>query len=65
MDVWPRIVWKPKWGLTFSDVRSKVSGNCSITGRSTIAIKGQSIYLEDLTLDGALVIDAVDGAEVC
>ncbi|KAG8378207.1 hypothetical protein BUALT_Bualt08G0113800 [Buddleja alternifolia] len=64
VDVWPRIVWKPKWGLTFSDVRSKVSGNCYITGKSTLAIKGQSIYLEDLALDGALVIDAVDGAEV-
>ncbi|KAK4429599.1 UDP-sugar pyrophosphorylase [Sesamum alatum] len=64
VDVWPRIVWKPKWGLTFSDVRSKVSGKCSITGKSTIALKGQSIYLEDLALDGALIIDAVDGAEV-
>ncbi|KAK6132254.1 hypothetical protein DH2020_034002 [Rehmannia glutinosa] len=64
VDVWPRIVWKPKWGLTYSDIKSKVSGNCSITGNSTIALKGQSIYLEDLTLDGALVIDAVDGAEV-
>ncbi|KAI3464579.1 hypothetical protein Pfo_021242 [Paulownia fortunei] len=64
VDVWPRIVWKPKWGLTFSDVRSKVSKNCSITGRSTLALKGQSIFLEDLALDGALVIDAVDGAEV-
>ncbi|KAK6131485.1 hypothetical protein DH2020_034771 [Rehmannia glutinosa] len=64
VDVWPRIVWKPKWGLTYSDIKSKVSGNCSITGNSTITIKGQSIYLEDLALDGALVIDAVDGAEV-
>ncbi|KAL0351544.1 UNVERIFIED_CONTAM: UDP-sugar pyrophosphorylase [Sesamum calycinum] len=64
VDVWPRIVWKPKWGLTFSEVKSKVSGNCSITGKSTIALKGQSIYLEDLALDGALIIDAVDGAEV-
>ncbi|KAL6492914.1 hypothetical protein OROGR_032673 [Orobanche gracilis] len=64
VDVWPRIVWKPKWGLTFSDVKSKVGKNCSITRKSTIAIKGQSIYLEDLTLDGALIINAVDGAEV-
>ncbi|KAL0438151.1 UNVERIFIED_CONTAM: UDP-sugar pyrophosphorylase [Sesamum latifolium] len=63
VDVWPRIVWKPKWGLTFSEVKSKVSGNCSITGKSTIALKGQSIYLENLALDGALIIDA-DGAEV-
>ncbi|KAL6515497.1 hypothetical protein OROHE_018531 [Orobanche hederae] len=64
VDVWPRIVWKPKWGLTFSDVKSKVGKKCSITRKSTIAIKGQSIYLEELALDGALIIDAVDGAEV-
>ncbi|GER52860.1 UDP-sugar pyrophosphorylase [Striga asiatica] len=64
VDVWPRIVWKPYWGLTFSDVKSKVTENCSITGKSTLALKGQSIYLEDLVLDGALIIDAVDGAEV-
>ncbi|KAL8485397.1 hypothetical protein ACS0TY_027630 [Phlomoides rotata] len=63
-DVWPRIVWKPKWGLTFSDIRSKVGASCSITGRSTLVLKGQSLDLEDLALDGALVIDAVDGAEV-
>lgn len=64
VDVWPRIVWKPKWGLTFLDIKRKVGENCSITGRSTIALKGQSIYLENLSLDGALIIEAVDGAEV-
>ncbi|KAG6435903.1 hypothetical protein SASPL_100784 [Salvia splendens] len=64
VDVWPRIAWKPKWGLTFSDIKSKVNGNCSITGRSTIALKGKSIFLQDLALDGALIIDAADGAEV-
>ncbi|GER49140.1 UDP-sugar pyrophosphorylase, partial [Striga asiatica] len=64
VDVWPRIVWKPYWGLTFSDVKRKVTGNCSITGKSTLALKGQNIYLEDLVLDGALIIDAVDSAEV-
>ncbi|KAL3845480.1 hypothetical protein ACJIZ3_002883 [Penstemon smallii] len=64
VEVFPRIVWKPKWGLTFSDIRSKVNGNCSITQRSTVAIKGRNIYLEDLALDGALVLDAIDDAEV-
>ncbi|KAL3641203.1 hypothetical protein CASFOL_016171 [Castilleja foliolosa] len=64
VDVWPRIVWKPKWGLTFSDVKTKVTGNCSVSGNSTLAITGQSIYLDDLALDGTLIIDAVDGAEV-
>ncbi|CAA0831691.1 UDP-sugar pyrophosphorylase [Striga hermonthica] len=64
VEIWPRIVWKPYWGLTFSDVKRKVTRNCSITGKSTLALKGQSIYLEDLVLDGALIIDAVDSAEV-
>ncbi|XP_073021142.1 UDP-sugar pyrophosphorylase-like isoform X2 [Primulina eburnea] len=65
VEVWPRIVWQPKWGLTFSDIRSKVGGNCSITAKSTIVINGKSVYLEDLALDGALVTNGTDdGAEV-
>lgn len=64
VDVWPRIVWEPKWGLTFSDIKSKVLGNSSITGKSTLAIKGRNIQLEDLALDGTLVVDAIDDAEV-
>ncbi|XP_075485692.1 UDP-sugar pyrophosphorylase-like isoform X2 [Primulina tabacum] len=65
VEVWPRIVWQPKWGLTFSDIRSKFGGNCSITAKSTIVINGKSVYLEDLALDGALVINGTDdGAEV-
>ncbi|KAK4481326.1 hypothetical protein RD792_012211 [Penstemon davidsonii] len=62
VEVWPRIVWKPKWGLTFSSIRSKVGRNCSITQKSTIAIKGRNIHLEDFALDGALVIDSIDDA---
>ncbi|XP_011027439.1 PREDICTED: UDP-sugar pyrophosphorylase [Populus euphratica] len=64
VEVWPRIVWKPTWGLTFADIRSKVSGSCSITQRSTMAIKGRNIFVKDLSLDGALVIDSIDEAEV-
>ena len=60
-----RIVWKPKWGLTFGEIRSKVGGSCSITQRSTMAIKGRNIFVKDLSLDGALVIDSIDEAEVC
>jgi UDP-sugar pyrophosphorylase len=65
VEVWPRIVWKPTWGLTYADIRSKVSGSCSITQRSTMAIKGRNIFVKDLSLDGALVIDSIDEAEVC
>ncbi|KAK7282682.1 hypothetical protein RIF29_11654 [Crotalaria pallida] len=64
VEVWPRITWKPKWGLTYSLIKSKVSGNCSISQGSTLAIKGKKIFIENLSLDGALIIDAVDDAEV-
>nr|DAD39808.1 TPA_asm: hypothetical protein HUJ06_014131 [Nelumbo nucifera] len=64
VEVWPRIVWKPKWALTFAEVRSKVGGNCSITQRSTMVIKGRNIFLEDLTLDGTLIVNSVEDAEV-
>lgn len=64
VEVWSRVVWKPKWALTFSEVKRKVSGNCSISQRSTMAIKGSNIALEDLSLDGALIVEAVNGAKV-
>ncbi|KAI3941399.1 hypothetical protein MKW92_022209 [Papaver armeniacum] len=64
VEVWPRITWKPKWAMTFAEVRSKVSGNCSISQNSTMAIKGRNVFVEDLSLDGALIVNAVDNAEV-
>ncbi|CAH1452530.1 unnamed protein product [Lactuca virosa] len=27
VEVWLRVVWKPKWAVTFSDVKRKVKGN--------------------------------------
>lgn len=65
VEVWPRVTWKPKWALTFADVTSKVSGSCSISQKSTLVINGSNIFLEDLSLDGALVINSVIDAEVC
>ncbi|KAJ0704512.1 putative nucleotidyltransferase [Helianthus annuus] len=64
VEVWSRIVWKPKWAVTFNDVKSKVSGNNSVSQKSTLVIKGRDIYIEDLELDGALIVDSVDDAEV-
>ncbi|XP_031281582.1 UDP-sugar pyrophosphorylase-like [Pistacia vera] len=64
VEVWPRITWKPKWGLIFSDIRKKVGKNCSISEKSTLVIKGRNVFLEDLSLDGTLIVDAVDKAEV-
>ncbi|KAI7730494.1 hypothetical protein M8C21_003375 [Ambrosia artemisiifolia] len=64
VEVWSRVVWKPKWAVTFADVKSKVSGNNSVSQKSTLVIKGRDIFIEDLSLDGALIVDAVDDAEV-
>jgi UDP-sugar pyrophosphorylase len=64
VEVWPRITWKPKWGLTFSEIKRKVSGSCTISQKSTMVIKGRNVFLEDLSLDGALLIDPIEDAEV-
>ncbi|XVF39244.1 hypothetical protein PTKIN_Ptkin01aG0019900 [Pterospermum kingtungense] len=64
VEVWPRVTWKPKWGLTFAEIKRKVNGSCSISQRSTMALKDRDIVLEGLSLDGALIINSVDGAEV-
>lgn len=64
VEVWPQIVWKPKWGLTFSEIKKKISGSCSISQRSAMVINGRDIFVEDLSLDGALLVNSVDEAEV-
>ncbi|CAA7409048.1 unnamed protein product [Spirodela intermedia] len=64
VEVWPRIAWRAKWAPTFSDVRRKVGGRCSISQKSTLVINGRNVYLEDLTLEGSLLVNAVDQAEV-
>lgn len=65
VEVWPRVTWKPKWGLIFSDIKKKVGKSCSVSQKSTLVIKGRKVFLEDLNLDGTLIVDAVDEAEVC
>nr|POF21804.1 udp-sugar pyrophosphorylase [Quercus suber] len=64
VEVWPRITWKPKLGLMFAEIKRKVCGSSTISQRSTMVIKGRNVFLEDLSLDGALLIDAVEDAEV-
>ncbi|CAI0613398.1 unnamed protein product [Linum tenue] len=64
VEVWPRVVWKPKWGLTYADVKKKVAGSSSISLKSTLALKGRNIFIENISLDGALVVESHDEAEV-
>lgn len=64
VEVWPRIVWKPKWALIYSDVRKKLREGCSVSQRSTMVLNGQNIFLDGLSVDGTIVINASNGAEV-
>nr|CAB3471334.1 unnamed protein product [Digitaria exilis] len=32
VEVWPRITWSPRWGLTFKDVKEKVTGRVQNKG---------------------------------
>ena len=64
VEVWPRITWSPRWGLTFKDVKQKVHGNSSVSQRSVLVVNGQNIVIDGLSLDGALIVNSVDEAEV-
>jgi UDP-sugar pyrophosphorylase len=41
-----------------------VHGSCSVSQRSALVIDGRSVFLDGLSLDGTLIVNAVDGAEV-
>ncbi|XP_043705543.1 UDP-sugar pyrophosphorylase-like [Telopea speciosissima] len=58
IDVWRRIIWKPKWVLNFADVKSKVGGSCAISPRSTMVLKGRNVFIEGLSFDGALIVNS-------
>ena len=64
VEVWPRIVWNPEWGLTFADVKLKFSGVSSVSQCSTLVIEGKHILFDNVNLDGALIVRAVENAEV-
>jgi len=60
-----RIVWSPHWANSYAAAcsRLKPGGHVKISQRSTLILDGD-IYIEDLTLDGALVITAHLGSRV-
>lgn len=64
VEVWPRIVWSPEWGVTYSNIKSKLLGTSSICQKSTLVLDGKQIVLEDVKLDGTLVVrTAVEDAK--
>ncbi|CAM9713899.1 unnamed protein product [Chrysoparadoxa australica] len=63
-DLPPRVVLSPSFAVCSEDLEKKVSAGLKVSSRSTLVIDGADIYLEDLELDGALIIKAVPGAMV-
>ncbi|WOL19775.1 UDP-sugar pyrophosphorylase [Canna indica] len=64
VEVWSRITWSPKWALTFNDVKRKLKDECSVSQRSTLVLNGQNVFLDNLSLDGTLIVNSIDEAEV-
>ena len=51
----PAIVLEPSFALTSEEVGEKFKGG-KISSRSTLVVDGAGVQIEDLELDGALVI---------
>lgn len=61
-----KVVITPRFGTTSAEIRSKFPSpeNVSISDRSSLVLDGANITVRSLTLDGALVVRAIDGANV-
>ena len=59
----PAVVLAPAFAVTSVEAASKVNGG-SVSARSTLVIEGRDVVLDNLVLDGALVVKAVPGARV-
>lgn len=51
----PAVVLEPSFALTSKEMSAKFKGG-KISGRSTLVVDGAGVQIEDLELDGALVI---------
>ena len=51
----PAIVLEPSFALTSEEIGEKFKGG-KISSRSTLVVEGAGVEIEDLELDGALVI---------
>lgn len=64
VEVWARVIWSPKWALTFADIRKKLTGALKISQNSTLVLNGAQISLENVSLSGCLLIRSIPEAEV-
>lgn len=53
----------PSFGISLAETRGRIQGEVSITPRSTVVLDGD-ITLGDVTVDGALIVRAANGAKV-
>jgi len=56
-----KVVFYRSFFTTADDVLSKIKGG-SISNKSTLVIGGKNVYLEDVDIDGSLIINVVAGA---
>lgn len=64
-EVWPLVVLHPSFAPAFDTLQAKVhGGHIRISSRSVLVIKGGSITIKRLDLDGALIIEAAQDANV-
>eukprot|EP00752_Nemacystus_decipiens_P003634 g3349.t1 len=64
LAVGPRVVLQPSFATTTKDIREKTGPGVKVSSRSTLVLEGEGLHLEDLELDGALVIKAAPGVTV-
>jgi len=60
----PRVILSPSFAITQSQIKEKVTGGGSISTRSSLVVDGEEVTLNNLQLDGALVIKASYGCKV-
>jgi UDP-sugar pyrophosphorylase len=59
----PRVYLSPSFAITQEELLDKVKGG-KISKKSSLVIDGSGIFIKDLDLDGALLIQVCDGAKV-
>eukprot|EP00271_Cylindrocystis_brebissonii_P023199 TRINITY_DN947_c0_g2_i1.p1 TRINITY_DN947_c0_g2~~TRINITY_DN947_c0_g2_i1.p1 ORF type:complete len:631 (-),score=144.25 TRINITY_DN947_c0_g2_i1:449-2341(-) len=63
VEVGPRIVWSPQWAITLAEVKAKVQ-KLKVSQKSVLVLEGADIHVNDVTVDGALVVKAAADAKV-
>jgi UDP-sugar pyrophosphorylase len=60
----PRVILCPSWAPIRNEARKKIRSPVDISGSSTLVLNGRDITLDNVRLDGVLIINTVPGARV-